>query len=193
MLTNGNLVLYRPNGQVRWQTGTAGTGNANRLVMQQNGNLVLSTNAGALVWSSRTPARSATPTAWSATPTWPAPGSGSAVYVNGLVHQKSSAGQLIASAGRTVYLQRYLNGRWQNVLARTTASHGQLSVGFIQSTVYQYRLLVLPAASDRPGRPAARPSDRPAEPSGTLHIRAVSRLLIAPPELYTEHTPVLSL
>jgi hypothetical protein len=146
LLTNGNLVLYRPSGQVRWQTGTAGTGSANRLVMQQNGNLVLSTNTGALVWSKDTgqvrDAQGLLSYAYLASSRYR-----SAVYINGLVHQKSSSGQLIGSAGRTVYLQRYLNGHWQNVLARTSNSNGQLSVGFIQSAVYQYRLLVLPTAN----------------------------------------------
>lgn len=146
LLSDGNLVMYRPNGQLRWQTGTAGTGSANRLVMRQNGNLVLSTSTGALVWSKDTGqvrnAQGLISYAYLASSR-----TGAAVYVNGLVHQKNNAGQLIASADRTVYLQRYLNGHWQNVLARTTGGHGQLSVGFIQPAVYQYRLLVLPTAS----------------------------------------------
>jgi hypothetical protein len=146
LLTNGNLVIYRPTGQVRWQTGTAGTGSANRLVMQQNGNLVLSTNTGALVWSKDTgQVRNAAGLigyAYLASSRI-----GSAVYVNGLVQQRTPTGQLLRSAHRTVYLQRYLGGRWQNVLARSTDNYGQLAVGFIQSTVYQYRLLVLPAAA----------------------------------------------
>jgi len=67
---------------------------------------------------------------------------GSAVYINGLVKQQ--VGSVITrSAGRTVYLQRFIGGHWANVLSRGTDSNGQMAVGFIQNTVYQYRLYVL--------------------------------------------------
>lgn len=67
---------------------------------------------------------------------------GSAVYINGLIKQQ--VGSVITrSAGRTVYLQRFIGGHWANVLSRGTDSNGQMAVGFIQSTVYQYRLYVL--------------------------------------------------
>jgi hypothetical protein len=65
----------------------------------------------------------------------------SAVYINGLVKQYTPAG-IVRSAGRTAYLQRYLNGTWQNVLSRKTDTKGQMAVGFIQTKPYVYRLYV---------------------------------------------------
>lgn len=64
---------------------------------------------------------------------------GSAVYINALVHQWSS-NDLISPSGRRVYLQRYIHGSWQSMLSRLTIA-GKFTVGFIQPTVYQYRLL----------------------------------------------------
>jgi hypothetical protein len=66
---------------------------------------------------------------------------GSAVYINGLVKQTIGGGWT-RSANRIVYLQRYLDGHWQTLLARTTNAQGQLAVGFIQSRVLPYRLYV---------------------------------------------------
>ena len=66
---------------------------------------------------------------------------GSAVYINGLIKQQSGS-TIIRSAGRTVYLQRFINGGWQNMLTRTSDSAGQLAVGFIQTHSYSYRLFV---------------------------------------------------
>ena len=66
---------------------------------------------------------------------------GVAVYIHGLAEQWSS-NDLAAGAGRTIYLQRYLRGAWQTILARTTTSTGQLTVGFIQTNVFQYRWVV---------------------------------------------------
>lgn len=68
--------------------------------------------------------------------------SGAAVYVHALVKQQTASG-LARSASRLVYLQRYLNGAWQNMLSRTTSSTGQFTVGFIQTHAYEYRLYVV--------------------------------------------------
>jgi hypothetical protein len=73
---------------------------------------------------------------------------GAAVYINGLFKNYSnSAAGLARGAGRTVYLQRYLNGAWQTMLSRTTLADGTMAVGFIQNTVYQYRLVTLESAT----------------------------------------------
>lgn len=64
----------------------------------------------------------------------------SAVYINGLVHQWTSYG-MASPGGRQVYLQRYINGAWQNMVVRTTNSAGKITLGFIQTKVYQYRLV----------------------------------------------------
>jgi hypothetical protein len=72
----------------------------------------------------------------------------SAVYINGLVKQYTPTG-IIRSVGRTVYLQRYLNGTWQNVLARPTGPTGQMAVGFIQTHAFIYRLYVAPSTTAR--------------------------------------------
>jgi hypothetical protein len=66
---------------------------------------------------------------------------GSAVYINGLVKQ-ATGGVWTRSANRTVYLQRYLDGHWQTLLARTTNAQGQIAVGFVQSRTLPYRLYV---------------------------------------------------
>jgi subtilisin family serine protease len=72
---------------------------------------------------------------------------GAAVYINGLLKNYSNtAAGLIHPTGRLMYLQRYLNGAWQNMLSRPVNSAGAMAVGFIQTTVYQYRL-VTPEAS----------------------------------------------
>lgn len=72
---------------------------------------------------------------------------GAAVYINGLLKNYSNtAAGLVHPTGRLMYLQRYLNGGWQNMLSRPASSAGTMAVGFIQTTVYQYRL-VTPEAS----------------------------------------------
>lgn len=69
---------------------------------------------------------------------------GRAVYINTLIHQYSSSFNGVASgAGRVSYLQRYNAGTWQNLLARTSNSTGRWTVGFIQTKVYQYRIVTL--------------------------------------------------
>jgi hypothetical protein len=65
---------------------------------------------------------------------------GRAVYINGLVHQWSVS-NAFPSAGRKVYLQRFVNGSWQSMLSRTTNGSGKVTVGFIQSTARRYRLV----------------------------------------------------
>jgi hypothetical protein len=71
---------------------------------------------------------------------------GSAVYINGLVKQDYSTG-LIRSHGRTIYLQRNLNGSWQTMLSRVTDWQGKFTVGFISVVSYQYRYLVTESGS----------------------------------------------
>jgi hypothetical protein len=65
-----------------------------------------------------------------------------AVYINGLIKQQAGS-TITRSASRTVYLQRFISGGWQNMLARTSDSNGQLAVGFIQTHSYGYRLYVI--------------------------------------------------
>jgi hypothetical protein len=62
---------------------------------------------------------------------------GAAVYVNALARERGAS--LVAAANRRLYLQRFIAGRWQNVLTRTTDAKGQASVGFIQPTPLAYR------------------------------------------------------
>jgi hypothetical protein len=78
---------------------------------------------------------------------------GSAVYINALIknYSNSYAG-FVRGSGRSVYLQRYLNGAWQTMLVRTANSTGQFTVGFIQPKVYQYRLMVTETSSAWGGR-----------------------------------------
>ena len=65
---------------------------------------------------------------------------GKIVYVHGLVHQWDLS-TLDAPSGRKVYLQRYIHGGWQTMLSRTTVG-GQVTVGFVQTAVHQYRWTV---------------------------------------------------
>jgi hypothetical protein len=138
---DGNLVATSHTGATLWSTATSGSGDENSVVMQQDGNLVMRTSSGVPVWSSVTgtvgTANNLHTYAYISSSR-----ARSAVYINGLIKQATMAPTLARGAGRTVYLQRYLGGTWQNVLSRTSNSTGQLSVGFIQNTVYQYRLLV---------------------------------------------------
>ena len=66
--------------------------------------------------------------------------SGGAVTINGLIHQWTTAG-MTSPAGRVVFLQRYIHGTWQNMVGRTTSSAGRITIGFMQPTVCQYRLI----------------------------------------------------
>jgi len=142
MQTDGNLVLYSAGAAV-WATGTGGTGSQNRLVMQSDGNLVVYTQLNRAVWSSKTGLVKDATWAYVSSSR-----SGSAVYINSLIHQMTSNG-MTSPAGRMVYLQRYLNGAWQNMVARTTSSGGKITFGFIQPKVYQYRVLTTETTSAR--------------------------------------------
>jgi hypothetical protein len=71
---------------------------------------------------------------------------GASVYINALVHQDYSTG-LISSHGRTVYLQRNLNGSWQTMLSRVTNWSGRFTVGFTSVVSYPYRLVVTASGS----------------------------------------------
>jgi hypothetical protein len=67
---------------------------------------------------------------------------GTAVYINTQVQQYSNSyAGVISPAGRISYLQRYIGGTWQNMIARTSNSTGRWTAGFIQTKVYQYRIL----------------------------------------------------
>jgi len=62
--------------------------------------------------------------------------------INDLIKNDSTNG-LVRGAGRLVYLKRYIGGVWQNMLVcAPPSSTGQICVGFIQSKVCQYRLLL---------------------------------------------------
>jgi hypothetical protein len=79
-----------------------------------------------------------------------------AVYVNGLVKSYSSQPQsALRAPGITIYLQRYLNGKWQTMLGRRSDSAGAIAVGFIQPAVYQYRLVTLATSNTLAGRSAS--------------------------------------
>jgi hypothetical protein len=139
--SDGDLVLL--NGpHLIWSTGTVGAGN--RLTLHDDGNLALTSSRGDLLWSSKTGlahgAAGAVSAAYIA-----GSRSGRVLYVNGLIKQWAGAGQLVRSPHRLVYLQRYLNRRWQNMLARTTDGAGQFTVGFIQPSPQLYRLIVASA------------------------------------------------
>jgi hypothetical protein len=96
--------------------------------------------------------------------------SGAAVYVNALVKQ-DSAGGVVRSGGRTVYLQRNVNSSWQNMLSRTTNTQGQFAVGFISVPNYSYRLVVLASSTAWAGRSGTvtttTPPAPPKPPAGT--------------------------
>ena len=113
--------------------------------MRDDGNLALTSSRGNLLWSSNTGlvhgAAGAVTAAYIA-----GSRSGRVVYVNGLIKQWAGAGQLVRSPHRLVYLQRYLDRRWQNMLARTTDGAGQFAVGFIQPSPQLYRLIVAGAS-----------------------------------------------
>jgi hypothetical protein len=136
MQADGNAVLRSPTGQPTWSTGTHVAGS--RLLLTDTGSLRVVSPTGSVLWdSSIAPSRVSVASSRTR----------SAVYINGLVQQRAPTAQLIRGAGRTVYLQRYLDGHWQNVLSRITDNNGQLAVGFIQSTALPYRLLLLPTAT----------------------------------------------
>ena len=139
---DGNLVATSHTGATTWSTATAGSGSENSVVLQQNGNLVMRTVAGVPIWSSVTgtvgTANNLHTYAYIASSRIH-----SAVYINALIKQATMVPSLVPSAGRTVYLQRYFKGAWQNMLIRTTNSAGRFTVGFSQNTVYQYRLQVV--------------------------------------------------
>jgi hypothetical protein len=127
----GDLLLFSPTNLIIWTSNTFVAGS--RLVLGDDGALRLTSPAGVTVWDS------------AVIPGWVSIASSrvhSAVYINGLVQQRAPTAQIERGASRTVYLQRYLAGHWQNVLSRVTDSRGQLAVGFMQNTVYQYRLVL---------------------------------------------------
>jgi hypothetical protein len=66
--------------------------------------------------------------------------SGTVVHINGLIHSSHNA------VGRLVYLQRNIQGSWQNVVGRYTNRDGRLDVYFVQPYDLTYRLKV-PATS----------------------------------------------
>jgi hypothetical protein len=139
--SDGDLVLLHDSRPV-WSTGTVGAGN--RLTLRDDGNLALTSSRGDLLWSSKTGlvhgAAGAVSAAYIA-----GSRSGRVLYVDGLIKQWAGAGQLVRSPHRLVYLQRYLDRHWQNMLARTTDGAGQFTVGFIQPSPQLYRLIVTSA------------------------------------------------
>ncbi|MEO6703933.1 MAG: hypothetical protein ABI140_00655 [Jatrophihabitantaceae bacterium] len=162
MQTDGNLVFFSGAGKVLWASGTAGSGSNNLLILQNDGNAVMFTSHGTPIWSSqvgvigapnnlhsfayaaasRPLVRVVVPSPPPGRPVQPVPPTfvpGPAVYLNGLMKQAIWTGTLVRSVHRVAYLQRYLAGHWQNMLARTTDSAGQLAVGFIQPKAYAYR------------------------------------------------------
>jgi hypothetical protein len=138
MQSNGNLAIHYsvdPGGYT-WSNGTAGAGN--RLVLRDDGTLVVTSARGDLQWSSKIGLLRG-PAGYLTIPYIAGSRVGRAVYVNGLIKRWNGAGQLARCAHCLVYLQRYLGTGWQYMLARTTDSAGQVAVGFIQPKVYRYR------------------------------------------------------
>jgi hypothetical protein len=136
MQSNGNLAIHYsvdPGGWT-WSTGTGGIGN--RLVLRDDGTLAVTSARGDLQWTSKLGLLRG-PAGYLTIPY--IAGSRAGLYVNGLIKRWNGAGQLARCAHCLVYLQRYLNGGWQYVVARTTDGAGQVAVGFIQTTVYRYR------------------------------------------------------
>lgn len=139
--TDGNLVLLDGTRPI-WSTGTSGTGN--QLTMRDDGNLALTDAQHVVLWSSNTGLVRG-PAGYVSSAYIAGSRKGSAVYVNGLVKQWNRSAQLVRGAHRLVYLERLINGVWQNMLSRTADSAGQLAVGFVQSKAYNYRLLMVAA------------------------------------------------
>jgi len=137
MQTDGNLVLYAAGAAV-WSTGTNGTGTQNRLVMQSDGNLVIYTQLNHPVWSSKT-CLIRGPYGYRGFSSIATSRSGRTVHLTGSVKQYNQNGSLIASTGRLDYLQRYVGGKWQNVLVRTTDRTGHVAVAINQPRIYTYR------------------------------------------------------
>jgi hypothetical protein len=137
MQTDGNLVLYAAGAPV-WATGTNGTGTQNRLVMQSDGILVVYTQLNHPVWSSRTGLIRG-PNGYRGFSSIATSRSGTTVRLTGAVNQYNLNGSLIASTGRPDYLQRYVSGKWQNVLVRTTDGGGHVAVAINQPGIYTYR------------------------------------------------------
>jgi hypothetical protein len=135
MQSTGNLVML-DGSQRGWSTETVGAGN--RLTMRDDGVLALTSPRGDLQWSNKVGTIRG-PAGFFSIPYIAGSRAGRAVYVNGLIKRWNGAGQLVRCAHCLVYLQRYLNGGWQYVIARTTDSAGQIAVGFLQPTVYRYR------------------------------------------------------
>jgi hypothetical protein len=65
---------------------------------------------------------------------------GQVVSINGLLKQYSYFGLERVWSGK-VFIQRYLDGAWQTMLARTADPAAQLAVSFVQPKVFQYRLV----------------------------------------------------
>jgi hypothetical protein len=163
--TDGDLVYYSGAGKVLWSSGTASSGTNNQVVMQNDGNLVMFTSAGKPIWSREAGiigapnnlhtlgyASGSRPYVLShvtvppngghpVQPIRPIWAPGPAVYLNVLLKQAIWTGGLIRGAHRTVYLQRYVAGHWQNMLVRTTDSAGTVTVGFIQPHAFVYRMV----------------------------------------------------
>jgi hypothetical protein len=137
MQTDGNLVLYAAGAAV-WATGTNGTGSQNRLVMQSDGNLVIYTQLNHPVWSSRTGLIRG-PNGYRGFSSIATSRIGSTVHLSGAVKQYNQSGSVITATGRPDYLQRYVGGKWQNVLVRTTDNSGHVAVAIYQPGIYTYR------------------------------------------------------
>ena len=53
MQTDGNLVIYNPAGQAKWNSGTVGNPGA-FVILQDDGNLVIYSTTARPLWSSNT-------------------------------------------------------------------------------------------------------------------------------------------
>jgi len=137
MQTDGNLVLYA-GGAAVWSTGTNGTGSQNRLVMQSDGNLVIYTQLNHPVWASKTGLVRG-PYGYRGFSSITTSRISTTVHLSDAVKQYNQSGSLTASTGRPDYLQRYVGGKWRNVLVRTTDNSGHVAVAIHQPGIYTYR------------------------------------------------------
>jgi len=144
LLSTGDLVLRAAaTGKRIWHTGTATTGSNNRLVVQNNGNVVLRTGTGHPVWLSKTGlirGRHGYVTHAAITPT----GSGDRVDITGVVRQYTINGTLVPGAGRVVNLESKIGARWHVDRTKTADSTGHVTFGFLQTPARLYRLAVSP-------------------------------------------------
>jgi hypothetical protein len=142
MLTTGDLVLDNTaTGKQLWHTGTEGTGSANRLVVQDDGNLVVYTAAGHPVWT-RKVGLIRGPNGYLTRLSISSVRSGSWVGIGGVIKEFNINGALVPAAGRRVDLERKVGTAWQVIGTATANSTGHLWFSMRQAVTSYYRWYV---------------------------------------------------